>query len=127
MRKNTKTIAVILMIAALFCMLSLGVSAASSQSSGKDDLSAVSEVSGAEQSAAEKDFYAQGEEGTLQPEIVQRLFDDFIKDERWTFLAWGLLNTLIITVFAMIVGILLGFMLAIIRVAYDKNGSQKKA
>ena len=84
-------------------------------------------MSGAEQSAAEKDFYAQGEEGTLQPEIVQRLFDNFIKDERWTFLAWGLLNTLIITFFAMIVGILLGFMLAIIRVAYDKNGSQKKA
>lgn len=76
----------------------------------------------AESSVAD-DFFSQGDAGLLQPEILQRLYDNFIKDERWTFLAWGLLNTIIITLFAMAIGTVLGFLLAIIRVAHDKNGS----
>ncbi len=66
---------------------------------------------------------ASGEEGNLQPEIVQRLYDNFVKDDRWKYLLEGLGNTALITFFAMIIGIVIGFMLAIIRVAHDKNGS----
>lgn len=68
-------------------------------------------------------FAASGEDGDLQPEILQRLYDNFVKDDRWKYLLEGLGNTALITFFAMIIGIVLGFLLAIIRVAYDKNGS----
>ena len=64
-----------------------------------------------------------GEEGDLQPEILQRLYDNFVKDDRWKYLVEGLGRTLLITVVAMIIGTLIGFLLAIIRVAHDKNGS----
>ena len=64
-----------------------------------------------------------GADGDLQPEILQRLYDNFIKDDRWKYLAEGLINTLIITFFAMIIGTVVGFLMAIIRVAHDKNGS----
>ncbi len=64
-----------------------------------------------------------GKEGDLQPEILQRLYDNFVKDDRWKYLVEGLGRTLLITVVAMIIGTLIGFLLAIIRVAHDKNGS----
>lgn len=57
------------------------------------------------------------------PTFIDRLYTNFVKDDRWRYLATGLCNTLIITLFAMLIGIVIGFILAIIRVAYDKNGS----
>ena len=120
-RKAYKAFAVFLIVSALICIFTISVSAAAAQPSSSDGV--VNVAAESEESAAEDDFFVKGEEGKLQPEIVQRLYDNFIKDQRWTFLAWGLLNTLIITFFAMLVGIVLGFMLAIIRVAHDKNGS----
>lgn len=43
---------------------------------------------------------------------------NFIQDDRWKYLANGLRTTLIITVFAVIIGLLLGFIVAIIRATY---------
>lgn len=43
---------------------------------------------------------------------------NFIQDDRWKYLANGLRTTLIITVFAVMIGLLLGFIVAIIRATY---------
>lgn len=51
-----------------------------------------------------------------------RLYQSFIEDARWKYIPQGLKNTVIITVFAGIMGIILGFLLAVIRVAHDRNG-----
>ena len=40
---------------------------------------------------------------------------NFIKDDRYTWLLDGLKNTMIITVFALLIGICIGFLVAIIR------------
>jgi len=57
--------------------------------------------------------------------ITGKIYNNFIKDNRWKFLLQGLLNTLIITVCAILIGAALGFLLALIRVGHDKNGSMK--
>jgi len=51
--------------------------------------------------------------------------NNFITDNRWKYLVEGLLNTLIISLFAVMIGILLGFIIAIIRTTHDKTGSLK--
>lgn len=55
--------------------------------------------------------------------FVSKFKQNFITDGRWKYLAKGLGNTLIITFFAVIIGILLGFVIAIIRVSHDMNGT----
>lgn len=49
---------------------------------------------------------------------------NFIKDDRWKLLAEGLGATLQITAFAVLVGIFIGVLIAIIRSTYDKNGNK---
>ncbi len=51
---------------------------------------------------------------------------NFIAEERWRFLTTGLKNTLIITFWALILGILLGVIVAIIRSSYDKTALSMK-
>lgn len=46
----------------------------------------------------------------------------FVQDSRYKFLLRGLGNTIIIAFFAALLGIFGGFLLAVIRVAHDKNG-----
>ena len=52
---------------------------------------------------------------------------NFIKDNRFMWLLDGLKNTMIITVFALILGICIGFLVAIIRSSHDKSGNFKIA
>lgn len=52
----------------------------------------------------------------------ERLYQSFVEDSRWKYIPEGLKNTVIITVFAGIMGVILGFLLAVIRVAHDRNG-----
>ena len=52
---------------------------------------------------------------------------NFIKDDRYTWLLDGLKNTMIITVFALLIGICIGFLVAIIRSSHDKSGNFKIA
>ncbi len=51
------------------------------------------------------------------------LYRCFIEDNRWRYLAKGLGNTLLITFFALLLGVVLGVVVAIIRTSYDKNRS----
>ena len=50
---------------------------------------------------------------------------NFIKDDRWRYITNGLKVTLQVTFFAVLIGILLGFFVAIIRATYDKTGKLK--
>lgn len=54
-----------------------------------------------------------------------KFYTNFIKDDRYMYLVKGLGNTLLITFFAVIIGVLLGFLVAIIRSTYSKTGRLK--
>ena len=57
--------------------------------------------------------------------VKEDFYLNFIKDDRYLWLLDGLKTTLIITVFAVIVGLIISFLVAIIRSAHDKSGSFK--
>ncbi len=48
-------------------------------------------------------------------------YQNFIVDERWRYIVSGLGNTIKITFFAVLLGIVLGFLVAIIRSTYEKT------
>ena len=50
---------------------------------------------------------------------------NFIDDNRWMYLVRGLGNTLLITFFALLLGLALGFIVAIVRSTYDKVCTKK--
>lgn len=54
--------------------------------------------------------------------LSEKLYQNFIEDGRYNYLLTGLRNTLIITFFALIIGIVLGSLLAIVRTTHDRNG-----
>lgn len=58
-------------------------------------------------------------------QFTERFYNNFIKDDRWQYLADGLLTTLQVTFFAVIVGIVVGFLIAIVRSTCDKTGRLK--
>ncbi len=51
---------------------------------------------------------------------------NFIDDNRWRYLVQGLGNTLKITFIALILGVILGAVIAIIRASWEKNGNEMK-
>ena len=53
-------------------------------------------------------------------DFCRKFYIAFIKDDRWKFLVTGLKNTLIVTFFALIVGIVLGVIVAAVRSTWDK-------
>ena len=53
------------------------------------------------------------------------LYLNFVKDDRYLYLTRGLAVTLEITFFALLIGVVLGFVLAIIRSTCDKTGKLK--
>ncbi len=57
--------------------------------------------------------------------FVSNLKRNFVEDNRYTFLLKGLLNTLIIALCAVLAGMIIGFLVAIVRVTYDKTGGFK--
>ena len=50
----------------------------------------------------------------------------FIEDDRWKWMVEGLGNTMIITIFALLIGIVLGIIVASVRSTYDMNGAAMK-
>lgn len=56
---------------------------------------------------------------------VEQFKNDFLVDNRWSYLANGLLTTLKISLFSAIIGIILGFLIAVGRVSCDKTGKCK--
>ena len=57
--------------------------------------------------------------------LQESFYLNFIKDNRWQYLTDGLKVTLTVTFFALIVGISLGALIAIIRATHDKTGKLK--
>ena len=55
-------------------------------------------------------------------DFINKLSETFLKDDRWKYLTDGLSTTLIVTFFAVILGMILGFLIAIVRATHDKNG-----
>ena len=55
-------------------------------------------------------------------DLPDALSNTFLKDERWKYLTDGLSTTLLVTFFAVILGMVLGFLIAIVRATHDKNG-----
>ena len=55
----------------------------------------------------------------------QDFYQNFIEDDRWKYIVDGLGNTIKITFFAVLVGILLGFLVAVVRSTYEKTGKLK--
>ena len=60
-------------------------------------------------------------------ELADRFYSNFIKDDRWQYITNGLWVTIQITVLAVMVGIVIGFLVAIIRSTHDKTGKLKIA
>ncbi len=59
-------------------------------------------------------------------EMKDVFFLCFIDDDRWKWLVEGFVNSIIITVFAIILGLFFGIILAAIRSSYDKNEESLK-
>ena len=55
----------------------------------------------------------------------ERFYLNFIKDDRWMYMWDGLMVTLEVTLFATLIGIALGFIVAIIRATHDRTGKLK--
>ena len=54
--------------------------------------------------------------------FVKKFHSTFIDGDRWMYLVRGLGTTLLITLFAVILGMVLGFLIAIVRSTHDKTG-----
>lgn len=54
--------------------------------------------------------------------FLDKLYLNFIKEDRYMYLLDGLKNTLLITLFAVMIGVLLGFLVAVVRSTYSKTG-----
>ena len=57
--------------------------------------------------------------------LMNSFLHNFIEEERWKYIADGLFVTLQVTFFAVILGIFLGFLVAMVRSTYDKTGKLK--
>ena len=57
-------------------------------------------------------------------DIFFNMYKCFIYDERYMLFLKGLGNTLLLTFFALLIGIVLGVIVSLVRVSWDKNGAE---
>ena len=57
--------------------------------------------------------------------LQDRFVTNFIADDRWKYILEGLGVTLRVTFFAVLIGIVIGFMVAVVRATYDRTGKLK--
>lgn len=57
--------------------------------------------------------------------LQDRFVTNFIVDDRWKYILEGLGVTLRVTFFAVLIGIVIGFMVAVVRSTYDRTGKLK--
>ena len=57
--------------------------------------------------------------------FYSRFYLNFIEDDGWKYITVGLKNTLIITFFACLMGIVLGFLVGMVRSTYEKTHKLK--
>ena len=58
-------------------------------------------------------------------ELKSSFISNFIDDNRWRYITDGLKITLLVTVFAVLIGVVLGYLIAIVRTTHDKTGKLK--
>ena len=58
-------------------------------------------------------------------ELKSSFISNFIDDNRWRYITDGLKITLLVTVFAVLIGVVLVFLIAIVRTTHDKTGKLK--
>ncbi len=58
----------------------------------------------------------------LWKNFADQFYLNFIKDNRWKYLTGGLGNTLMITMGALVLGVVFGFLLALVRTTHDRTG-----
>lgn len=58
--------------------------------------------------------------------LKEQFILNFVDDSRWKYLTNGLLNTITITVFALLLGVVIGIVVAMIRTTYDKTKDSMK-
>ena len=58
-------------------------------------------------------------------DLWDRIYNDFIKNDRYNYIFEGLKNTLIIAVVALVIGMLLGAVVAMVRSIHDQTGKLK--
>ena len=61
----------------------------------------------------------------IPKELKKEFILNFIEDNRWKYIVDGLKITLIVTIFAVLIGVVLGFLIAIVRTTHDKTGKLK--
>ncbi|MCR5082941.1 MAG: amino acid ABC transporter permease [Parasporobacterium sp.] len=59
--------------------------------------------------------------------MAEQFYLNFIKDDRWMYLVQGLKTTVIVALFAVLLGVALGFTVGMIRSTHDKTGKLKVA
>ena len=59
-------------------------------------------------------------------ELAEKFNSCFIEDSRWKWMLEGLGNTMVITIFALIIGVILGLIIAAVRSTYDMNSAVMK-
>lgn len=64
-------------------------------------------------------------QGNFFENLADKFKNDFLTDNRYQYIIKGLINTLIIALFAALMGIVIGFLVAVVRSSYDKTGSLK--
>ena len=57
--------------------------------------------------------------------FIESFKQNFLENDRWKYLTNGLITTLEITIFAVMIGFVLGFLVAIVRSTHDKTGRLK--
>lgn len=57
--------------------------------------------------------------------IRDNIYQNFIEDNRYEYIVKGLVNTLVISIFAVLLGVVIGFMIALTRTTHDKLGNLK--
>lgn len=60
-----------------------------------------------------------------EPTFSERIHNCFVEDARYTYILKGLGNTFVITIFALIISLILGTLIAIVRSTHDRNGNLK--
>lgn len=115
----TKTICTTLIILALFPVISI-FAAAATVSNVSLDTNANTEVISKEDDTELSPFNQKIED------FKDKFKTNFIADKRYRYLVTGLKNTLIITVFAVLLGTFLGFLLASVRYSYEELSIKDK-
>ena len=54
-------------------------------------------------------------------ELKEVFISCFIADDRWKWIGEGFINSVVITIFALLLGLVVGIVLAAVRSSYDKN------